>query len=190
MTPESFVERFESLPSLLGSVLMFKSKMTRQRNIKVTTRLRKGVVVPAASLLRWHAVSWLPEIASVAMRNEYAAQFDEEDEYGDATYPIIDKGYDLVFRLHDAGHTHVMSMLYLSHHDWSDSAQAESDQQVAYILEGHGYFRSSVMYKFTVGKRLFESEQLDECDEAIIAGSLAMVSDRRSFLALKASAGY
>ncbi len=188
MTPESFIERFEEFPSLLGSILEFRSKKTYERSTVLTNHLRSGRKVSAAVICRWYEVAWSLEIAGVAMRQSYAAQFD--DGYGDDEYPVVDKKYDIVMRLHDAGHTFVMGMLYLAHHSWSSEAMNEKDPQVAYLLEGCGYFRSTVMFKFLIGKKLFEGEQLDDFDEAILAGSLTMVSDRRSFLAIKSSYGY
>jgi hypothetical protein len=188
MTPEEFVLRFEINPSLLGSVLEFRSKLNFERSTVVTNHLRNGRRISAKVLLRWYEVSWLFEIAGVAGRHEYASQFD--DEYGDDSDPIVDKRFELVFRLHDAGHTFVMGVLYYAHHGWTEASLSERDPQVAYLLEGYGYFRSSVLFKFMVGKKLFEADQLDQYDEAIIAGSLTMVSDRRSFLAIKSSYGY
>ncbi len=188
MTPESFVERFEEFPSLLGSILEIRSKKTFELNIGVTNHLRSGRKVSAKVLLRWFEVIWPIEIAGVAYRAEYASQFD--DEYGDDSYPVVDKRYNLVFRLHDAGHTFVMGMLYYAHHEWSKSAMDEKDPQSAYLLEGFGYFRSTMMFKFLAGQKLFVDDKFDEDDERIIAGSIVMVSDRRSFLAIKNSPGY
>lgn len=190
MTPESFIERYIEFPSLLGSIIEFRSKKTHERNTLVSIRLRSGRKVSSKVLLRWYEVSWPIHVAGVATRSDYASQFDEDDEYGDASYPIVDKGYDLVFRLHDAGHTFIMNMLYFAHHAWSELSSDEADPQVAYLLEGLGYFRSTMLFKFIVGKKLFESEKLDELDEAIMAGRLTMVNDKRSFLAIKASYGY
>ncbi len=188
LTPEMMVEQFIDHPSLLGSILEFRSKKTYVRSTVLTNHLRSGRKVSAAVICRWFDVVWPLEIAGVAYRSKYAGQFD--GDYGDDSYPVVDKVYDIVVSLHDAGHTFVMGMLYLAHHSWSSDAIVEKDPQAAYLLEGFGYFRSTVMFKFLVGKKLFEGEQLDEFDEAILAGSLTMVSDRRSFLAIKSSYGY
>lgn len=79
-------------------------------------------------------------------------------------HPIIDKTEDLIF---DVGtHGAFMNFFYAAHIGEFLGPPGYEDK---YILEGHGYFQSTVNRRgFMIGKELFRRDALDEYDEIII----------------------
>lgn len=109
-------------------------------------------------------------------------------------WPLVDKHLNLVFNLQDGGHGVLMANLYnlhagadhlpvplsgdariLSMYGMPGLAGDRLDPAREYIVQGYGYVISSVSGMvlhsrpaFAISKKLFDSEALDEHDEAIL----------------------
>ncbi len=109
-------------------------------------------------------------VIRVASRQLYAAECRENERRSrlpELWYPLIDKKSNLVFEVCEGGHGFLRQQLLQIYEERGDRwlGQLEDD----YIRFGYGYFCSSVStHGMTVGKVLFDKEQLDADDEAIL----------------------
>ncbi len=183
MSPDLFVKRFDSYPSLLGSVLNFTSIKTYKPAVTLTRDLQRGEYVSAQKLIHNCSVRWPMAIVGVALRDKYANHF--EDVYSEGTYPLVDKKYNIVLRVHGVGCTEVITWLYRSHHIWSKESVNTQNPKLAYLLEGCGYYQLESMQKFLVGQILSRGDILDNHDKVIIAGRMAKVTEKSRLRALR-----
>lgn len=103
------------------------------------------------------------QVKKVADRVTYAKAL-KEDRSLFITNPIVDKKLDLIF---DCGaHSFFLGKFYAAHKGELVAPPGYDDQ---YILEGFGYYYSSVHRgSATIGRELFRKDALDEYDQAII----------------------